>query len=91
MSPEWSPSVADSRARLAGIDELGDQRWKVIACAREEFARSGRTPGLRRIERLTGIPVAELHELFPGGTAALIARLAGVRAPGVRRRAKPAC
>jgi len=78
MRPDWSPQIAESRARGAGMRSLGERHWKVIACLREEVARRGRTPGLDRIERLTGIGDAEIHSLFPGESEALIAYLAGV-------------
>ncbi len=64
-------------AERAGIGALGGHHWKVIACVREEAARCGRRPTLRRIEKLTGFGAGELHRLFPGRTASLIARLAG--------------
>lgn len=63
------------------MPSLNGHHWKVIACAREEAAREGRVPSLRRITTLTGFGSGELHRLFPGPTASLIARLAGVAAP----------
>lgn len=84
--PDWSPAEADAAARAAGIGPLGDRHWKILATCREEAARSGRAPGLARIEALTGVDDAELHVLFPGDAASLITRIAGVTpAAGSRR------
>lgn len=77
MFAEWSPARAESLARGAGLPALGDRHWKVIASAREEAARRGRAPHLRRLEELTGFATAELQVLFPGETEALITRIAG--------------
>ena len=68
-------------ARRAGLGALGGHHWKVIACVREEAARCGHAPSLRRIATLTGFETAELHRLFPGRTESLIAALAGFPLP----------
>ena len=90
MTAEWSPQVAETLARDAGIQPLGDRRWKVIACIREEFARNGRMPRLPRVQELTGLGRSALLELFPGDATALMARLAGVGATTRQGHPKPA-
>jgi len=85
---EWSPEDAVAAARCAGIARLGDRHWKVIAACREEAARSGRIPGLQRLESLCGVGAEEMHRLFPGDAADAIARIAGL-APARRRRGRP--
>lgn len=81
MPREWLPEDAARCALQAGVGALGDHHWKVIASMREEAARLGRLPSMRRIQKLTGFGAAELHELFPGNTESLIARLAGFGPP----------
>ncbi|MFN8589705.1 MAG: TusE/DsrC/DsvC family sulfur relay protein [Candidatus Eisenbacteria bacterium] len=89
MPATWSPETAMQLARSAGLGTLGGHHWKVIACAREEAARCGRAPSLQRIATLTGFGPGELHRLFPGRTASLIAALAGYAPlpPGTTRNA----
>jgi len=86
--PEWSPEDVPAIASRAGISELNDHHWKVIASCREETARCGHPPGLRRLEELTGFESGELQRLFPGEVATLVARIAGLtrRHPGTRGR-----
>lgn len=81
MFSEWSPERAEALARLAGLGGLGERHWRVIASAREDAARRGRAPRLRRIEALTGLAAGELHALFPGETETLITRIAGCERP----------
>lgn len=82
MFATWSPQLAVTLAKQAGLGTLDGHHWKVITAAREEAARCGCRPNLRRIEELTGYGPGELHHLFPGHTASLIARLAGYAAHG---------
>jgi hypothetical protein len=69
------------RARNAGIGGLSDHHWKVLTSFREEVARTGHAPGLRRLETLTGLDAGELRKLFSGDPEVLIARLAGLTRP----------
>lgn len=81
MPRDWSPAKAEALARGEGLATLGDRHWKVIASAREEAARRGRAPRLRRIQELTGFGAGELQRLFPGETEVLITRIAGCERP----------
>jgi len=90
MRSEWSPERAEALARHAGLGELGERHWRVIASAREDAARRGRAPHWRRIQELTGLPAGELHSLFPGDSEALIARIAGCDRPAGAGREDPA-
>lgn len=90
MAPEWSPDRAEALARLAGLGGLGERHWRVIASAREDAARRGRAPRLRRIQALTGLAAGELRLLFPGETEALITRIAGCERPEFPAGALPA-
>lgn len=76
---DWTPEDAPRLAREAGLESLGDHHWKVITSCREEAARTGRIPGLRRLAVLTGFDVPELHRLFTGDAEAIVSRIAGLR------------
>ena len=79
-SSQWTPEVAQDIAKETGIN-LGDTHWKVLGFCREDAAREGQSPGVRRIAKLSGVPMKELYELFPKGPGKLAARIAGLPKP----------
>jgi len=79
-STQWTPEVAEDIARETGVN-LGDTHWKVIGFCREDAAREGQSPGVRRIAKLSGVGMKELYELFPKGPGKLAARIAGLPKP----------
>ncbi len=86
---QWTPDLAEEIAREAGVCPLTEEHWTVITFCREDAAREGRPPGLRRIAKNTGVDMRSLHRLFPSGAGRLAVRIAGLpkgpAAPGSRR------
>ena len=80
-SSTWTPEVAEAIAEEIGIAPLRDKHWTVITFCREDAAREGQVPGLRRISKLSGVSTKELYELFPKGPGKLAARIAGLLKP----------
>jgi dissimilatory sulfite reductase related protein len=80
-SSQWSPAVAEAIAAEVGIAPLTERHWKVITFCREDAAREGQSPGLRRIAKLSGVDMKELYRLFPQGPGKLAARVAGLPKP----------
>jgi tRNA 2-thiouridine synthesizing protein E len=78
---QWTPEVAEALAREAGIGTLTPAHWKVIAFCREDAAREGEPPGLRRISKLSGVGTKQLYELFPRGPGKLASLVAGLPKP----------
>lgn len=78
---QWTPEVAVEIAREVGIDPLTPRHWQVITFCREDAAREGTPPGLRRIAKLSGVETKELYQLFPRGPGKLAARIAGLPKP----------
>jgi tRNA 2-thiouridine synthesizing protein E len=78
---QWTPALAESLARSAGIARLTPRHWKVILCCRETMAREGTPPSLERIARLAGLGPFDLARLFPRSTGESVARLAGMPRP----------
>jgi dissimilatory sulfite reductase related protein len=74
---QWTPDVGEEIAREAGIWPLTEEHWSVITFCREDAAREGRPPGLRRIAKHTGVRMKSLHRLFGNG-ARLAVRIAGL-------------
>ena len=80
-SDQWTPAVAEAIAAEAGIGELTEEHWRVITFCREDAAREGQPPGLRRISKLSGVDMKQLYQLFPKGPGKLAAKVAGLPKP----------
>ncbi|NBM19039.1 TusE/DsrC/DsvC family sulfur relay protein [Streptomyces sp. GC420] len=78
---EWNETMAAQIAREAGIDELTDKHWQVIAFMRAEYAEKGTGPTVRVLGRASGVTVKELYRLFPKGPAKTAAKIAGIPKP----------
>ena len=80
-SSKWTPEVAEALAEKEGIGALNESHWKVITFCREDAAKEGQPPGLRRISKLSNTPTKDLYRLFPKGPGKLAARIAGLPKP----------
>ena len=80
-SEQWTPEVAEALAAEVGIGPLSEKHWQVITFCREDAAKEGQPPGLRRISKLSGINMKELYQLFPKGPGKLASRVAGLPKP----------
>ena len=78
---EWTPAVAEEIARESGITPLSEKHWQVITFCREDAAREGQPPGVRRISKLSGVEMKDLYKLFPKGPGKLASRIAGLPKP----------
>ncbi len=78
---EWTRDIAVALAKEDGIDELTPEHWKVIDFCREDAKSNGKSPTLRRISTLGGVPTKELFALFPKGPAKKVARISGLGKP----------
>jgi TusE/DsrC/DsvC family sulfur relay protein len=79
-SSEWTPEIGEGIADEIGV-RLTPEHWKVITFCREDAAREGQPPGLRRISKQSGVGTKELYALFPKGPGKLAARVAGLPKP----------
>ncbi len=77
---DWTPEIAEAFAEEEGI-ELTEKHWQVINFVRDYHKEHGEPPTLRRITKLSGISTKELYQLFPGGPAKKVARIAGLGKP----------
>ena len=80
-SQQWTAEVAETLAKQVGIGTLTDKHWQVITFCREDAAREGQSPGLRRISKQSGVTMKELYKLFPKGPGKLAAKVAGLPKP----------
>jgi tRNA 2-thiouridine synthesizing protein E len=77
---QWTPEVAQAIAAEVGLT-LTDAHWTVLNFCRDDAAKQGQPPGLRRITQAAGVPTKELYRLFPKGPGKLAARIAGLPKP----------
>ncbi len=77
---EWNEEVAAALAEQIGIT-LDTEHWTVLTFLREDHARTGETPTLRRTSAGLQIPVKRLFELFPVKPAKKMAYVAGLPKP----------
>lgn len=76
----WTPAIGEAIAVELGI-ALGAHHWEAINFVREDYATTGKSPGLRRIAANTGVTIKDLYKLFPKGPGKLVARIAGTPKP----------
>lgn len=77
---QWTPAVAEAVAQGLGLT-LSDKHWEAINFVREDYASTGKSPGLRRITVNTGLGMKDLYKLFPKGPGKLVAKIAGTPKP----------
>ena len=74
--------VRDPIPETALVDvELDDAHWAPLRFMRQDSARTGVTPTLRRLQTVGGFDVKELYRLYPGKPVKMMAWLAGLPKP----------
>jgi TusE/DsrC/DsvC family sulfur relay protein len=77
---QWNKDVAAALASEEGI-ELTDEHWKVIDFIESDYAEKQAIPGMRRMNKVGGIPTKDLYRLFPNGPIKKAARISGYPKP----------
>jgi dissimilatory sulfite reductase related protein len=77
---QWNRDVAVVLAQEEGI-ELTPAHWKVLEFIDKDFREKGVVPGMRRMNKIGGIPTKDLYTLFPNGPIKKAARIAGYPKP----------
>lgn len=77
---QWNREVAAELAKDEGI-ELTDEHWKVLEFIEADYAEKSAVPGMRRMNKVGGIPTKDLYRLFPNGPIKKAARIAGFPKP----------
>jgi len=80
-SSKWTREIGEAIARESGVWPLTDQHWAVLSYCRDDAAREGQPPGMRRIAKNSGVDMKSLYQLFPKGPGKLAARIAGLPKP----------
>lgn len=77
---QWNRDVAVALAQELGIT-LTDAHWKVLDFIDRDFKEKGVVPGMRRMNKVGGIPTKDLYALFPDGPIKKAALIAGYPKP----------
>ncbi|NLP37260.1 MAG: TusE/DsrC/DsvC family sulfur relay protein [Firmicutes bacterium] len=78
---DWNEKVAVALARECGIADLSENHWKVVNFMREYYFTYGRAPLNSQLKKGTGLSIAEINALFPGGIKKDGRRIAGLPNP----------
>jgi len=78
---QWDEEVARALARLEGVEELGENHWKVINYLRRYYLEFGVAPMIRKLCKETGFSLNEIYQLFPTGPAQGACKIAGLPRP----------
>jgi TusE/DsrC/DsvC family sulfur relay protein len=77
---QWNRDVAAALAKELDI-ELTDAHWRVLDFIDKDFKEKGVVPGMRRMNKIGGIPTKDLYSLFPDGPIKKAAKIAGYPKP----------
>lgn len=77
---QWNREVAAALAKEEGI-ELTAAHWKVLEFIDKDFREKAALPGMRRMNKVGGVPTKDLYALFPGGPIKKAAKIAGYPKP----------
>jgi tRNA 2-thiouridine synthesizing protein E len=77
---QWTDDLGDALATAIGIP-MTDEHRAIVQFLRHDFDQHGETPTLRRVSKVTGVPVKRLFELFPKKPAKKMAFVAGLPKP----------
>ena len=77
---QWNREVATALAKEEGI-ELTAAHWKVLEFIDKDFREKGVLPGMRRMNKVGGVPTKDLYALFPGGPIKKATKIAGYPKP----------
>ena len=82
MNPsQWSEEALDLLAKEAGVEAVSEKQRTVIRFLRKYYLEQGKAPLNHHIKAGTGMALAEIEALFPGGIKYGARRLAGLPNP----------
>lgn len=78
---QWDEELATILAGYAGVSEMTEEHWGPIRFLRSDFAETGQSATLRRVQTIGGFDIKKLFQLFPGKPAKKMAYIAGLPKP----------
>ncbi|HAP93282.1 MAG TPA: sulfurtransferase TusE [Desulfotomaculum sp.] len=77
----WNEEVAKALAFTEGVNELGEDHWKVVNYLRDHYLKFQIAPMIRKLCKETGFSLKYIYELFPSGPAKGACKVAGLPKP----------
>ena len=77
----WDEAVAADLAKTEGVEDLGDDHWKLVNYLREYYLEYSMAPMIRKLCKQTGFSLKYVYELFPSGPAKGACKVAGLPKP----------
>jgi len=77
----WDDEVAKDLAKTEGVDDMGDEHWKLVRYLRDYYLKFQIAPMVRKLCKETGLDLKKVYELFPSGPAKGACKVAGLPKP----------
>ncbi len=78
---KWNEEVAKYLAKTEGVEEMGEDHWKVVNYLRDYYLKFQIAPMIRKLCKETGFSLKYIYELFPSGPAKGACKIAGLPKP----------
>ncbi len=78
---EWDEKVAVDLAKTEGVDDMGEDHWKLVNYLRDYYLKFKIAPMVRKVCKETGFKLKYIYELFPSGPAKGACKAAGLPKP----------
>ena len=77
----WDENVAAALAKTEGVEELGEDHWKLVNYIRDYYAKFGIAPMVRKLCKECDFKLKYIYEMFPSGPAKGACKVAGLPKP----------
>ncbi len=77
----WNEDIAKDLAKLEGVDDMGEDHWKLVNYLRDYYLKFKIAPMVRKVCKETGFKLKYIYELFPSGPAKGACKAAGLPKP----------
>lgn len=78
---QWDENVARDLAKTEGVEEMGDDHWKLVNYIRDYYLKFQIAPMIRKLCKETGFDLKYVYQLFPSGPAKGACKVAGLPKP----------
>jgi len=82
QDPEvWDEAVARDLAKTEGVEDMGEEHWKLVNYLRDYYLKFQIAPMVRKLCKETGMDLKKVYDLFPSGPAKGACKIAGLPKP----------
>ena len=78
---QWNEDVAKALATTEGVEEMGDDHWKLVHYLRDYYLKFGIAPMIRKLCKENNFTLKYVYEMFPSGPAKGACKVAGLAKP----------